>query len=80
MATEHLRQQEAAADCLRYRVVIVERPAGWVPRNPFDVPPAGGKVVERIAGPVSSEFARHYNAASLDDDGKTWAVLESWPP
>ena len=80
MATEHLRQQEAAGGCPRYRVVIVERPAGWVPRNPFDVPPSGGKVVERIAGPVSSELARQYNAASLDDDGTTWAVLESWRP
>jgi len=76
MATEHLPQQETTGDGLRYRVVIVKRPAGWVPQHPLDPPPPGAEVVQRIPGPVSSEFARHYNAASLDDHGTTWALLE----
>ena len=57
-------------------IVLIERPARWTPRSELDMP-RFGVVVEVVAGPISDPltFVRHYNAASLDAVGATWAAL-----
>ncbi len=57
-------------------IVLIERPPRWTPRSEFDMPRCG-VVVEVVAEAISDPrtFVRHYNAASLDAMGATWAAV-----
>jgi hypothetical protein len=57
-------------------IVIVDRPAGWIPASELDAP-RRGRVIEVIRELVSDPptFIRQFNAASLDVGGNLWAAL-----
>jgi hypothetical protein len=57
-------------------IVIIDRPAGWIPASELDAP-RRGRVMEFVREPVSDPptFIRQFNAASLDAGGKLWAAL-----
>jgi hypothetical protein len=59
----------------KHYVAVVQRPEGWQPHSEFDEPPPGCPIIESLDGRVDREWLRHYNAASMDAGGSSWAVF-----
>jgi hypothetical protein len=63
------------------RLILVERPEGWVPTSELDAPRSALviDVVQDCVGDMLT-FVRQYNAVSMDEQGTTWAAFTRAAP